>query len=108
MTRLAKGPFPVLDSDLLRTLVAIADTGSFRKAAQQVFRTPSAVSMQIKKLETIVGRELFVRAGRGVGLTPDGEALLGYGRRILKLNEEAVARFLARYVARYLPIGPGV
>ncbi len=95
MTRLAEGPFPVLDSDLLRTFVAIADTGSFRKAAQQVFRTPSAVSMQIKKLEEIVGRELFVRAGRGVGLTPDGEALLGYGRRILKLNEEAVARFLA-------------
>src|SRR5918997_4203225 len=82
-----------LDFDLLRTLVAIADTGSFNRAARAVFRTPSAVSMQMKKLEDQIGRPLFAKDGRSVVLTPDGEALVGYGRRILKLAEEAMARF---------------
>jgi DNA-binding transcriptional LysR family regulator len=82
-----------LDIDLLRTLVAIADTGSFNRAARAVFRTPSAVSMQMKKLEDQVGRPLFAKDGRSVILTPDGEALVGYGRRILKLTQEALQRF---------------
>lgn len=84
-----------LDTDLLRTLVAIADTGSFNRAARQVFRTPSAVSMQMKKLEEQVGRPLFAKDGRSVTLTPDGEALVGYGRRILQLAAEAMQRFRA-------------
>jgi DNA-binding transcriptional LysR family regulator len=84
-----------LELDLLRTLVAIADTGSFSRAASAVFRTPSAVSMQMKKLEEQVGRPLFAKDGRSVILTPDGEALVGYGRRILKLAEEALSRFRA-------------
>ncbi|MCC5811609.1 MAG: LysR family transcriptional regulator [Ectothiorhodospiraceae bacterium] len=86
---------PLLETDLLRTFVAIAETGSFTRAAQQVFRTPSALSMQIKRLEQMLGSALFVREARRVRLTPEGEELLGYGRRLLKLNEEAVARFLA-------------
>jgi len=105
-----------LDTDLLRTLVAIADTGSFNKAARSVFRTPSAVSMQMKKLEEQVGRPLFAKDGRSVVLTPDGEALVGYGRRIVKLTQEAMQRFRAPemegtirlgtpddYVSRFLP-----
>jgi DNA-binding transcriptional LysR family regulator len=94
-----------LDLDLLRTLVAIADTGSFNRAARSVFRTPSAVSMQMKKLEEQVGRALFAKDGRSVILTPDGEALVGYGRRILKLAEEALARFRAPQVAGTVRIG---
>ena len=107
---------PALDTDLLRTLVAISDTGSFNRAARQVFRTPSAVSMQMKKLEDQVGRPLFAKDGRSVTLTPDGEALVGYGRRIIKLSEEAMQRFRAPaiegtiklgtpddYAARFLP-----
>ena len=82
-----------LELDLLRTLVAIADTGSFNRAARAVFRTPSAVSMQMKKLEEQVARSLFAKDGRSVILTPDGEALVGYGRRILKLADEAHAAF---------------
>lgn len=82
-----------LELDLLRTLVAIADTGSFNRAARSVFRTPSAVSMQMKKLEEQVGRPLFAKDGRSVALTPDGEALVGYGRRILKLTQEALQHF---------------
>lgn len=86
---------PLLDTDTLRTFVAIAENGSFTRAAHQVFRTPSALSMQIKRLEEVLGQSLFIREARRVTLTPEGEILLGYGRRLLKLNEEAVSRFLA-------------
>ena len=86
---------PLLDTDVLQTFVAIAESGSFTRAARQVFRTPSALSMQIKRLEETLGRPLFVRQARQVSLTPEGELLLGYGRRLLKLNEEAVTQFLA-------------
>lgn len=90
-----QGVLPLLDTDVLQTFVAIAETGSFTRAARQVFRTPSALSMQIKRLEETLGRPLFVRQARQVSLTPEGELLLSYGRRLLKLNEEAVAQFLS-------------
>jgi len=84
----------LLETDLMRTLVAISETGSFTSAARRVLRTPSAISMQMKKLEDQLGRALFARQGRSVMLTADGEALLAYGRQMLRINEEAVARFL--------------
>lgn len=80
-----------LDPDLLRTFVAIVDTGGFTPAARQVHRTQSAVSMQMKRLEEGVGRLLFERDGRGVNLTVDGDALLIYARRLLRLHDEAVS-----------------
>jgi DNA-binding transcriptional LysR family regulator len=80
-----------LDIDLLRTFVAIADSGSFTRAADTVHRTQSAVSMQVKRLEEVVGKPVFHRDGRRVRLTAGGEALLGYARRILRLHEEAAA-----------------
>lgn len=86
---------PLLDIDVLRTFVAIAESGSFTRAARQVHRTPSALSMQIKRLEEILGQVLFVREARHVRLTPEGEVLLGYGRRFLRLNEEAVQQFIS-------------
>ncbi|WP_048306962.1 LysR substrate-binding domain-containing protein [Halomonas sp. PR-M31] len=86
---------PLLDTEVLRTFVLIAESGSFTRAAEQVFRTPSALSMQIKRLEEILGQRLFLREARRVRLTPEGEVLLSYGRRLLKLNEEAVTQFLA-------------
>lgn len=94
-----------LELDLLRTLVAIADTGSFNKAARVVFRTPSAVSMQMKKLEEQVARPLFAKDGRSVTLTPDGDALVGYGRRILKLADEAMQRFRAPQIQGTIRLG---
>lgn len=93
--KVGQGALPLLDVDVLRSFVAIAESGSFTRAARQVFRTPSAVSMQIKRLEETLGQSLFVREARRVRLTPEGEMLLSYGRRLLKLNEEAVASFLA-------------
>ena len=87
-------PLPLLDLDVLRTFVAIAETGSFTTASNAVFRTPSAVSMQIKKLEDILGRSVFSRDARSVSLTTDGEMLLGYARRMLAINREAVSKFI--------------
>lgn len=87
-------PGTLLETDLIHTFVTISETGSFSSAAKRVLRTPSAVSMQMKRLEEQLGRPLFVRQGRSVALTPDGEALLAYGRQMLRLNEEALSRFL--------------
>ncbi len=83
----------LLETDLLKTFVAISDSGSFTAAARQVLRTPSAVSMQMKRLEDQLERPLFIRNGRSVTLTTDGETLLAYARQLLRVNEEAVARF---------------
>jgi len=83
----------LLDVDHLRTFLAIAETGSFTRAADLVHKTQSAVSMQMKRLEERVGRPIFARDGRASKLTEDGERLLDYARRIVKLNVEALAAF---------------
>jgi len=83
---------PLLDTELIRTFVAICEAGSFRAAAGRVHRTPSAVSMQMAKLEDQLGRPVFERDGRTVRLTACGSEFLGYARRILSLHEEAMAR----------------
>ncbi|MBW8320506.1 MAG: LysR family transcriptional regulator, partial [Rhizobium sp.] len=93
MTLTIRQPLPLLDNDILRTFVAIAETGSFTLAADRVFRTPSAVSMQIKKLEEQLNATLFLRDARSVTLTESGETLLPYARRMLALSNEAVGRF---------------
>lgn len=82
-----------LDLDLLRTFIAIGETGNFSSAAKVVFRTPSAVSMQVKKMEEILGRTLFVRDSRSVALTEDGERVLTHARRMLALDQELLAEF---------------
>jgi DNA-binding transcriptional LysR family regulator len=85
---------PFLDLDLLQTLVAIAETGSFSAAGAVVGRTPSAISMQVRKIEDILGRALFLRDSRSVALTADGEVLLEHARRMLALNRQVVAQFV--------------
>ncbi|NTF52835.1 LysR family transcriptional regulator [Agrobacterium rhizogenes] len=82
----------LLDNDVLRTFVAIAETLSFSGAARSVSRTSSAVSMQIKKLEEQLGSALFLRAARTISLTRQGETLLAYARTMLMLSNEAVSR----------------
>jgi DNA-binding transcriptional LysR family regulator len=78
-----------LDPDLLRTLVAFADTGSLGRAATIVGRTPSAVTAQMQRLEDSIGVPLLQAAGRGRTLTEAGEQLVVHARRILKANNEA-------------------
>jgi DNA-binding transcriptional LysR family regulator len=82
-----------LDIDQLQTFVAIVDTGSFTRAADKVFKTQSAVSMQMRRLEERVGKTLFIRDGRLNRLSEDGERMLGYARRIIRLNNETIAAF---------------
>jgi|TARA_R110000796_G_scaffold252634_1_gene389474 DNA-binding transcriptional LysR family regulator len=83
--------FPTIDSELLRTFVAIADQGGFTRAAEVLNRTQSAVSMQMKRLEEdVLQRALFLKEGRQLGLTAEGQLLLGYARRILKLQSEVI------------------
>jgi DNA-binding transcriptional LysR family regulator len=81
---------PLFELDLLRTLTLAHDQGSFRDAARSVGRTQSAVSLQMRRLEDLAGVELFEKAGRNVQLTEGGLVLLGYARRLLALNDEAV------------------
>jgi DNA-binding transcriptional LysR family regulator len=83
----------LLDIDQLRTFIAIAETGSFTKAAEVVNKTQSAVSMQMKRLEERLARAIFARDGRASKLTEDGTRLLDYARRLVKLNVETVAAF---------------
>ena len=70
----------------------IADTRSFTRAAERLLRTQPAISLQMKRLEEAVGRSLLKRNPRLVRLTPAGEVLLDYARRILALNDDLLAR----------------
>lgn len=83
----------MLDIDQLRSLIAIADTGSFTRAAEVVFKTQSAVSMQMKRLEEQLGRPIFAKEGRSSKLTEDGERLLDYARKIVRLSGDCLATF---------------
>ena len=80
-----------LSPDILRTFVSAARTLNFTHAAREVHLTQSAVSMQMNRLESDLGKTLFRRVTRGVELTTDGEKLLEYSRRLLRLHDEAVA-----------------
>lgn len=77
-----------LHIDWLRSFVATVDMGSLTGAAPEVHRSQSAVSMQLKKLETAVGAALLMRGARPLQLTPEGQTLLGYARRLLDLHTE--------------------
>lgn len=83
----------MLDIDLLRTFVAIHESGSFTAASDVVGRTQSAVSLQMRRLEEQVGRSLLVRSAARVEPTPDGERLLVHARRILRAHDEALRDF---------------
>lgn len=85
-------PHP-LDLDQLNTFIAIAETGSFTRAADQVFKTQSAVSMQMRRLEERIGQPIFIKDGRINRLSDDGEKLLDYARKMIKLNDETINAF---------------
>lgn len=77
-----------LQTDWLKCFVAVVDAGSLSNAASEVHRSQSAVSMQLKKLESALGLRLIERGSRTLELTVDGQTLLGYARRILDLHAE--------------------
>jgi len=80
-----------LDLAVLRSFVAGMELGSFAKAADRLGRSTSAVSAQLKKLEDQAATPIFRKSGRGLALTEAGETMLGYARRLLELNDEAVS-----------------
>jgi DNA-binding transcriptional LysR family regulator len=106
-----------LDPDLLRAFAFIAEEGSFTRAAERVGRTQSAVSMQVQRLEAMLGQRVLMRGkGGSVSLTPHGRYLLERAREVLALNEEIWRTFRAPqmhgtvrlgtpddYALRYLP-----
>lgn len=94
-----------LDLDQLHTFITIADTGSFTKAAEEVHRTQSAVSMQMRRLEERLGKALFEKDGRTNRLTEEGEKLLTYARRLLRLNRETLAAFDDTSLEGHIRIG---
>lgn len=79
-----------MDFDLLRTFIAVVDNGSFTRAAGQIYRSQSAISMQIKRLEGQLDQALFYRSSKELSLTLDGKALIPYARRLLSLHDEAI------------------
>jgi DNA-binding transcriptional LysR family regulator len=84
-------PLPInLDMDAVRTFLTGLDAGGFSKASHQLRRSPSAISMQLRKLEAQVGQPLFRKAGRALALTEAGEMLVGYARRLLDINDGAL------------------
>src|SRR4051812_12119847 len=105
----------LLDVDQLRTFIAIGETGGIIRPAGIVQEPQSAVSMHMKRLEERLYRSIFARDGRASKLTEDGERLLDYARRIVKLNVETIAAFSDEltgrvrlgvpddYADRYLP-----
>ncbi|HEY6433656.1 MAG TPA: LysR substrate-binding domain-containing protein [Acetobacteraceae bacterium] len=95
-----------LDTDLLRAFVLIAEVRSFTRAASLVGRTQSAVSMQIKRLEDMLGQPVLTRGkGGSVDLTPHGQYLLSRARDILALNDEVMTTFRAPQIAGTVRLG---
>jgi len=83
-----------LDIDLLRTFATIADAGNFTRAAERLGRMQSTISLQMKRLEGTLGRQVLERNAHRVRVTAEGETLLAYARQMLRLNDEVVSRVL--------------
>jgi DNA-binding transcriptional LysR family regulator len=83
-------PLNNLNLDSLRTLVIAHDMGGFGRASERLGRTPSAISLQMKRLQDEIGVQLFAKQGRKILLTEQGEIALRYARRVLELNDEMI------------------
>lgn len=94
-----------LPIDCLRSFVTIAEVKGFTQAGQLLGRTQPAISMQVKKLEDLVGSPLFVRGGAQIELTPTGERMLFYARKILGLNDDALAELAAPTISGRIRFG---
>jgi DNA-binding transcriptional LysR family regulator len=94
-----------LDSELLRSFLFVVRHGSITRAALALHRTQSAVSVQIKRLETALGVTLFTREPRGVSLTPAGEQLLGEASQILAMLDRVSRSFRSESVEGPVTVG---
>jgi DNA-binding transcriptional LysR family regulator len=94
-----------LPTEVLRTFLAVIDLGSFTKAGQMLGRTQPAISLQMKRLEELVGLTLMDTTGRNIQLTRDGESLARYARQLLVMNDEIVARLQKKETTGLLRVG---
>ncbi len=94
-----------LDLDTLRTLSVVHDLGGLTQASEHLGRTPSAISLQMKRLQDDLGSPLFRKRGRGLALTEAGEVALSYARRILTLNDELLDTMHGANLAGHICIG---
>jgi DNA-binding transcriptional LysR family regulator len=94
-----------MDLELLRTFVAVLETGGFGKAGLRRHLTQSAISVQMKRLAEDVGRPLFVAHGRGRAPTPAAELLFGYAGRLLALHDEAVRALVEGSASELVRLG---
>lgn len=94
-----------MDVTTLRSFVAVADLGGVTRAATHLNLTQSAVSMQLKRLEELLGLSLFDRTGRRIALSPGGEQLLTYARRMVELNDAVMARLTDRVFEGEITLG---
>ncbi|MCA0202063.1 MAG: LysR family transcriptional regulator [Proteobacteria bacterium] len=98
-------PSENLELGLLRTFVTVVDAGSFSVAATRLLRGQPAISLQVKRLEDQLGKTLLQRSPRQISLTPDGETLLQYARRMLSLNDEAIDQMKEPEVSGVVRLG---
>jgi DNA-binding transcriptional LysR family regulator len=94
-----------LDLDTLRTLAVAHDLGGLAQAASRLGRTPSAISLQMKRLQDDLGTVLFRKRGRGLALTEAGEVALTYARRILAMHDELLDTLQGASLAGNIRIG---
>ena len=94
-----------LPTDLLRTFVTVAELRGFTAAAEVLGRSQPAISLQIKRLEQLLGRSLLLRSGHTLQLTPAGDDLFRYARQILALNDEAFGKLAGGEVSGRLRFG---
>jgi DNA-binding transcriptional LysR family regulator len=96
-----------LNLDSLRTLVVAQDLGGFGRASERLGRTPSAISLQMKRLQEEIGVPLFRKQGRKTLLTEQGEIALRYARRVLELNDEMIDTLRGSSLSGGIRIGFG-
>lgn len=94
-----------IPTELLRTLIAVVDLRSFTKAAQSLGVTQPAVSAQIKRLQSVLGTDLLDKSAPGVSLTPSGDLVVNYARRLLSINDQILDLAAPRSVAKSIRIG---
>lgn len=94
-----------LDLDLIRAFVTVSESRSFTRAGERLGRSQSAVSLQVRRLEDLIGEPLFQRDARRVSLTDKGEVFLGQARRLLRVNDDIIAALAADEVEGEVRLG---
>ncbi len=94
-----------LPTDLLRTFITVVDEGGFSSAGGLLGRSQPAISLQIKRLQDLLGVTLFLKSGRGFALTDEGQLVLSYARSMLHLNDEVIGRLVRSPVSGTVRLG---